>query len=164
MSIRDIQTQPIKKGAKVRVYTTNGGQIDGTLSHDYTPTYGISLNELSNRTGEIAATRIKSIIWWFDAETRDHLIPELDAASADAAGVLRWAMGNAVPPWSYEEGYGRPMPAAMQAAYQKDLDRHLLSYKKNAKPPSEEELFEMRAAFGEGAEVVNVFTGRRTQL
>jgi hypothetical protein len=30
--------------------------------------------------------------------------------------------------------------------------------------PSSEELFEMRAAFGEGAEVVNVLTGRRTTL
>jgi len=34
---------------------------------------------------------------------------------------------------------------------------------KNVKP-SEEELFEMRAAFGPGERVVNVFTGRVTQL
>jgi hypothetical protein len=30
--------------------------------------------------------------------------------------------------------------------------------------PSNEELSEMRAAFGEGTEVVNIITGRRTQL
>ena len=30
--------------------------------------------------------------------------------------------------------------------------------------PSDEEMFEMRAAFGEGAEVVNVFTGKVTKL
>jgi hypothetical protein len=33
------------------------------------------------------------------------------------------------------------------------------AYRKNYKGPSDEELFEMRAAFGPGAKVVNVLTG-----
>jgi hypothetical protein len=33
-----------------------------------------------------------------------------------------------------------------------------------ARPQTEEELFEMRAAFGEGETVVNIFTGRVTVL
>jgi len=37
-------------------------------------------------------------------------------------------------------------------------------YCRNYKGPSEEELFEMRAAFGEGATVVNVITGKETKL
>ena len=45
-----------------------------------------------------------------------------------------------------------------------EQDAFLAEYRKQDTPPSEEELFEMRAAFGEDTEVVNVFTGRKTKL
>ena len=37
-------------------------------------------------------------------------------------------------------------------------------YRKNYKGPSKEELFEMKAAFGEGTTVVDVITGKTIQL
>lgn len=45
--------------------------------------------------------------------------------------------------------------AANIAAYRKAMENHV---------PSAEEMFEMRAAFGPGATVVNVLTGKRTKL
>ena len=42
-----------------------------------------------------------------------------------------------------------------------DTARFLADYRKNYRGPSEEELSEARAAFGEGATVVNVITGHR---
>jgi hypothetical protein len=41
------------------------------------------------------------------------------------------------------------------AAYRKQMENHV---------PDAEELFEMRAAFGAGASIVNVITGKRIQL
>jgi len=43
-------------------------------------------------------------------------------------------------------------------------DFNVDEYKRNQRPPSAEEMFEMRAAFGEGVTVVNIITGRKTQL
>jgi hypothetical protein len=48
-----------------------------------------------------------------------------------------------------------------RAARNADTARFLADYRKNYRGPSEEELFEARAAFGEGATVVNVITGDR---
>jgi hypothetical protein len=56
-------------------------------------------------------------------------------------------------------------PAATEAA-RKDETARALDAIRSAPPaePSAEELAEMRAAFGPGEKVVNVITGRRTQL
>jgi hypothetical protein len=53
---------------------------------------------------------------------------------------------------------------ASNAQRKKDTEVILAEYRKHDRAPSQEELAEMRAAFGEGAEVVNVITGRRTKL
>ena len=47
-----------------------------------------------------------------------------------------------------------------------DSERFIEAYRKmrESTPYSHEELFEMRAAFGNGAEVVNVITGKKTRL
>ena len=79
-------------------------------------------------------------------------------------GCLRWNMGNAVPSWTWEEAYGEPMPAHYLDAYNRDVATFIDNYKKNVRAHTGEELFEMRAAFGKGATVVNVFTGQRTKL
>jgi len=39
--------------------------------------------------------------------------------------------------------------------------RAIEAYRKNYKGPSQEDMFEMQAAFGPGAQVVNVLTGHR---
>ncbi len=40
----------------------------------------------------------------------------------------------------------------------------IAEYRKNYKGPSEEEMFEMRAAFGAGATIVDIFTGDEIHL
>jgi hypothetical protein len=45
-----------------------------------------------------------------------------------------------------------------------ESDAFLKAYRKNPPKPTAEDLFEMRAAFGEGAEVVNIITGKVTKL
>lgn len=54
--------------------------------------------------------------------------------------------------------------ACTKAARRAQTDDFLAEYRRNQKPPTEEELYEMRAAFGLGETVVDVITGRRTKL
>ena len=53
---------------------------------------------------------------------------------------------------------------ATKAARDEEVTRSLSEYRRNAKPASEEELSEMRAAFGEGQTIVNILTGERITL
>lgn len=53
---------------------------------------------------------------------------------------------------------------ATKAARDEDVTRSLAEYRRNAKPASEEEISEMRAAFGEGQTIVNILTGERITL
>lgn len=53
---------------------------------------------------------------------------------------------------------------ATAAAREKEVEESLAEYRKNAKPVSEEERVEMRAAFGKGTTVVNVLTGEKIEL
>lgn len=53
---------------------------------------------------------------------------------------------------------------ATKAAREEEVTRSLADYRRNAKPASEEELSEMRAAFGEGQTIVNILTGERITL
>jgi hypothetical protein len=86
-------------------------------------------------------------------------------AQIDDRGCLRWTRsGNPVPPWTWEDAYGEPMPARYRAEYDRVTAEFLEEYRANDAPPSDEEMFEMRAAFGEGETVVNVITGRKTRL
>jgi hypothetical protein len=87
-----------------------------------------------------------------------------DDTFVDSDGCLRWNMGNAVPSWTWEEAYGEKMPGAFLGPYNRDVAAFLDDYRKNDSPPDAEQLYEMRAAFGEGETVVNVFTGRETKL
>ena len=50
------------------------------------------------------------------------------------------------------------------AAREEEVQRSLAAYRANAKPASEEEINEMRAAFGKGKTVVNILTGERIKL
>ena len=53
---------------------------------------------------------------------------------------------------------------ATKAARDEEVTRSLAEYRRNAKPANEEELSEMRAAFGEGQTIVNILTGERITL
>lgn len=53
---------------------------------------------------------------------------------------------------------------ATRAAREQEASASLEAYRKNARPVSEEERMEMRAAFGTGTTVVNILTGEKTEL
>ena len=53
--------------------------------------------------------------------------------------------------------------ATTKARYE-EVQKFLEEYRANPPQPTEEEIYEMRAAFGEGAEVVNIITGQKTKL
>lgn len=96
---------------------------------------------------------------------------ELSTFVIDKNGVPRWPKVNRVIPADIIKEYfidqlsyfnkensdrarDRETRAAV-AAYKLAMAGH---------QPSDEELFEMRAAFGRGSKVVNIITGRQTQL
>lgn len=51
-----------------------------------------------------------------------------------------------------------------QMARDIEVAESIAAYRKQAAAPSEEELNEMRAAFGKGTTVVDILTGRKTRL
>ena len=53
---------------------------------------------------------------------------------------------------------------ATKAAREDEVSRSLSEYRRNAMPASHEELDEMRAAFGEGARIVEALTGETITL
>jgi hypothetical protein len=88
-------------------------------------------------------------------------------AALDDTGLLRWhESGNAVPSWTWKEAYGEAMPANMLARYEAHTAEVLGRYvaRERTREISDEERFEMRAAFGAGTTVVNALTGRRTKV
>ena len=53
---------------------------------------------------------------------------------------------------------------ATRAARDEETDKVIEAYKASYTGPSEEDLFEMRAAFGTGTTVVDIFTGKKIKL
>ena len=85
----------------------------------------------------------------------------------DAAGVLRWSATDRVPPndilefWQY---VGHEFDAMKtKRAGQKEREEFIERYRERqaGQEVSEEHRAELRAAFGPGVEVVDVFTGRK---
>lgn len=81
-------------------------------------------------------------------------------------GELRWKSNDSVLMLDTFEEAGIQPPANQAMERDKDVDQAIAAYKaaRMEHDYSEEELFEMRAAFGEGAEVVDVLTGHRIKL
>jgi len=101
-----------------------------------------------------------------DKFEREWLTKNLAEDSEIRDGVLYWKKANRVAPVdtaanAVELGYQVDMDAHKRAR-EADVEKSLAAYRK-ARPrrPSAEELYEMRAAFGEGATVVNILTGER---
>lgn len=100
---------------------------------------------------------------WKDREQqRVRASIESDAEAYSQDGVRRWRSNDAViPPCVYRDA-GMECTPAHQAAYDREIAAFLDEYRRNQPPvPSDEEAFEMRAAFGPGVEVVDIITGRR---
>lgn len=55
-------------------------------------------------------------------------------------------------------------PIKQQEARNEEIADFVKSYRKNYQPPSAEQLYEMEAAFGKGAKVVDIISGHVTQL
>ena len=87
-----------------------------------------------------------------------------------ADGVVRWTSNNRVMPKDCREILSHTAyrdlfsEEASRAAEDAETAAFLESYRKNYTGPSEEEKAEMRAAFGTGATVVDVITGKRIRL
>lgn len=82
-------------------------------------------------------------------------------------GELRWTSNptSVIPMDVFRDAYVAA-PAAQQAAYDTNTTAFLREYRARMANhvPSAEELFEMRAAFGPGATVVNAITGQEYHL
>lgn len=109
--------------------------------------------------------------WW-----KEHAERELDMAVKKADidaiveldGAIRWKeSGNYLMDDLCEqlEYAGYPF-SRKSTAKARDIqnNKFINEYRKNYSGPTEEELFEMRAAFGEGKTVVDVITGNAIQL
>ena len=93
---------------------------------------------------------------------------QINEAYQDENGIFRWKSNSRVPfddmlgCWNLDD----ETLAACREARDKDNEVFIAEYRKSMEnyEYSDEEKFEMRAAFGEGAEVVNVLTGKKIRL
>lgn len=89
---------------------------------------------------------------------------KMKAETYSENGVLYWITNDAPVPLDCFEEVGCTPPENQAEAIEKHINDILESYRENYKGPSEEEMYEMRAAFGEGTEVVNMITGTKIHL
>ena len=102
-----------------------------------------------------------------DSEAQ-RLAHQLRTEATITQGVVRWNSNNQVPPAdivALAAQIGLPVDvAASTAARDADTTAFLAAYRKGQpRRVSAEQRAEMRAAFGRGAKVVNVITGRVTR-
>ncbi len=89
------------------------------------------------------------------------------AITIDEAGVARNCIGRVLMDDLLEKLVlvtDKADSGTTQAARAAEVEAVLESYRAARKTPSGQEMAEMRAAFGEGAKVVNVLTGEEIQL
>jgi len=81
-------------------------------------------------------------------------------------GELRWRRNKQCVPLDIFEDAGVTPPVAQKRIRNKEVAQFLDEYRKanENRKYSEEEVFEMRAAFGEGETVVDIVTGKKVQL
>lgn len=104
----------------------------------------------------------------YQRQEAERLVEEFDAQATVTNGIVRWNSNSAVPPadilefWQY---LGKPFDyAASASARETDLEAFPTQYRQDAHPLGQEELAEMRAAFGSDVTVTNALTGHRTRL
>ena len=86
------------------------------------------------------------------------------AITIDEAGVARNCIGRALMDDLLEKLVLVTDKADSAATRAAEVEADLESYRAARKAPSAEELAEMRAAFGEGAKVLDIITGEEIQL
>lgn len=91
---------------------------------------------------------------------------EAYTAKSEDYKILRWVSNDAVVPKDIMEKITWPHKGAMDYARAKQTQAAINCYieSQSNRTPDQlaEEAYEMRAAFGTGVKVVNVFTGKRT--
>lgn len=108
--------------------------------------------------------------WKRDAERRlEKAKADLEAGriTIDEAGVARNCIGRVLMDDQMElliRVTDRANAEATRAAREAEVEAELAEYRANYRDPSAEELAEMRAAFGPGATVVDVITGKKIKL
>jgi len=107
------------------------------------------------------------------ASDAEHLVKVVAEGGfeVDAAGVGRWTSNGTVPPADSAAllaslGLAGSMDLEASAIVRERETLEFLARYRASQPaePSGEELFEMRAAFGPGARIVDVVSGRTVQL
>jgi len=105
--------------------------------------------------------------WYLRRQAADKA-RQIKDSYTDSDGIRRWRSNNSVPPQDCLENMDLTAEEIERSAKvrSQELDVFLAEYRKAMEDhvPSAEELYEMRAAFGEGATVVNVITGQETVL
>ena len=99
----------------------------------------------------------------------DHLRSELENGkiTIDRNGVARNCIGRVLMSDLLEKLTYITDKVSIEAtteARELEVAEELAEYRRNARPYSQEQLAEMRAAFGPGTTVVNVFTGESYEL
>lgn len=98
----------------------------------------------------------------------ERLRQSFDTDTIKVDGVIRWKSSGRVPPTDVLDFWrhiGKRFNYNKSIAAQKRETREVLrQYRGNQRPPSPEQLAEMRAAFGRGTKVVDVITGRKIKL
>jgi hypothetical protein len=106
-------------------------------------------------------------------QTMEHVLQywEADEAYVDAQSVMRWRSNESVPPNDCLQAamdmglITLPQFTKSVEVSTEEMRQAIRAYVANQPAqPSDEELYEMRAAFGPGEVVVDVISGRRTQL
>ncbi len=102
----------------------------------------------------------------FWRKERDRTRQSIEDGARRENGLLIWNSNDRLVPSSILDEAGLVASDAQRKAEEKQNEKSLAEYREARKnhTPSEEELFEMRAAFGEGTTVVDVFTGKKIQL
>jgi len=111
------------------------------------------MDEYNGKYGDFFQKRAKESVEMFNAEQ-----------ITVTQGVVRWNSNNSIPPsdllelWHHagcEFNYDKTI-----AIRDEEISASLEEYRKTKRPPSEEELLEMRAAFGRWTKVVDIITGQ----
>ena len=102
-------------------------------------------------------------------EEAERLMSQRDNIEVDADGAAKWISSGSYLPADVVEKLtfaGADFFSAEVTAAKREAQTaaFLDSYRRNYKGPSAEERMEMEAAFGKGATVVNVITGKRIKL
>lgn len=125
------------------------------------------MHDLSQKKFLVWTLHNPSVAWydWRRVEENKRLIDQVrNETYIDETGALRWLSSkNTVPDDVCEiAGVSDEVRELTRKANERDIDE--LRQSMMDKEYSEEELFEMRAAFGPGATVVNVLTGKKIKL